>query len=166
MQDVAYHLGLHTDGDPISGCVRDFRVWYGTDTWEMAEEYLGGRPPAGGGKNYAGVKITWLRQRVQMTPGYGAPPDVLQQYARCYVMMMIEGRLFPRQDQQHRVAAHSIVGLGRSVLEIPPPLHREQARQHGDERVSAAGVIMDIPGIPTLLSTRQKRHGVPSCFTA
>ncbi|MED6158276.1 hypothetical protein PIB30_031234 [Stylosanthes scabra] len=35
------------------------------------------------------------------------------------------------------VAAHSIVGLGRSVLDIPPPLHREQARQHGDERVSA-----------------------------
>ncbi|MED6151834.1 hypothetical protein PIB30_086144, partial [Stylosanthes scabra] len=76
------------------------------------------------------------------------------------------GHLVPRQDQQHRVAAHSIVGLGRSVLDIPPPLHREQARQHGDERVSTPGIIMDIPEIPTILSTRQKRHGVPSCFMA
>ncbi|MED6187566.1 hypothetical protein PIB30_077676, partial [Stylosanthes scabra] len=63
-------------------------------------------------------------------------------------------------------AAHSIVGLGRSVLDIPPPLHREQARQHGDERLSAPCVIIDLPGIPTLLFTRQKRQGLPSCFTA
>ncbi|MED6160960.1 hypothetical protein PIB30_056240 [Stylosanthes scabra] len=75
------------------------------------------------------------------------------------------GRLVPRQDQQHRVAVHSIVGLSRSVLDIPPPLHREQARQYGDEWVSATGVIMDIPEISTLLSTRQKRDGVPACFT-
>ncbi|MED6213233.1 hypothetical protein PIB30_091196 [Stylosanthes scabra] len=29
---------------------------------------------------------------------------------------------------------------------------------------SVPGVIMDIPEIPTLLSTWKKRHGVPSCF--
>ncbi|MED6123356.1 hypothetical protein PIB30_048411 [Stylosanthes scabra] len=112
----------------------------------MAEEYLGGRPPAGGGKNYAGVRMTWLRQRVQMTPGNGAPPDVLRQYARCYIMMMIWGTLFPDKT-------NNIVSL-------------RWARQPGDEWVSAAGVIMDIAEIPTLLSTRQKRDGVPSCFTA
>ncbi|MED6164733.1 hypothetical protein PIB30_093038 [Stylosanthes scabra] len=67
LQDVDYHLGLRTNGDPINGCVRDFRVWYGTETWEMVQEYLGGRPPTRKGKNYAGVKLSWLRQRVQMT---------------------------------------------------------------------------------------------------
>ncbi|MED6169717.1 hypothetical protein PIB30_023926 [Stylosanthes scabra] len=40
--DVAYHLRLRTNGDPISRCVREFRAWYGTDMWEVAEEYLGG----------------------------------------------------------------------------------------------------------------------------
>ncbi|MED6211973.1 hypothetical protein PIB30_078644 [Stylosanthes scabra] len=54
IQDVAYHLSLHTDGDPISGCVRDFDQWYGVGTWQMAQDFLGGRPPPGEGKNYAG----------------------------------------------------------------------------------------------------------------
>ncbi|MED6147589.1 hypothetical protein PIB30_045221 [Stylosanthes scabra] len=61
---------------------------------------------------------------------------------------------------------HSIVGLGRSVMDIPPLVHREQARQHGDERLPSPGDIMDLPEIPPLLSTRQKRHGLPPCFTA
>ncbi|MED6161241.1 hypothetical protein PIB30_058872 [Stylosanthes scabra] len=111
MQDVAYHLGLCTDGDSINGCVRDFQDWYGVGTWDMAHEYLGGRPPAGEGKSYAGVKLSWLRQRVQMTPGDGAPPYVLRQYARCYIMMMIGGALFPDKT-------NNIVSLRRDNLEM------------------------------------------------
>ncbi|MED6123398.1 hypothetical protein PIB30_048821 [Stylosanthes scabra] len=34
--DVAYRLGLRTDGDPISRCVRDFDQRYGVGTWQMA----------------------------------------------------------------------------------------------------------------------------------
>ncbi|MED6174443.1 hypothetical protein PIB30_069038, partial [Stylosanthes scabra] len=60
----------------------------------------------------------------------------------------------------------SIVGLGRSVLDIPAPVHREQVRQLGDERLPTPGDIMDLPEIPPLLSTRQKRHGLPPCFSA
>ncbi|MED6116459.1 hypothetical protein PIB30_100500 [Stylosanthes scabra] len=87
------------------------------------------------------------------------------------------GRLVPRQDQQHRVAAvgpvaarlcllqQPIVGFDRSVLDIPPLVHREQARQLGDERLPTPGDIMDPPEIPSLLSTRQKRHGLPPCFS-
>ncbi|MED6211777.1 hypothetical protein PIB30_076814, partial [Stylosanthes scabra] len=57
---------------------------------------LGARPPLrGGGKNeYAAIKTTWLRDRVRHTPADG-PPDVLRQYARCYILLMIGCWLFP-----------------------------------------------------------------------
>ncbi|MED6224997.1 hypothetical protein PIB30_089487 [Stylosanthes scabra] len=38
--DVAYQLGLRTDGDPISGCVRDFDQSCGVGTWQMAQDFL------------------------------------------------------------------------------------------------------------------------------
>ncbi|QHO07473.1 uncharacterized protein DS421_14g463950 [Arachis hypogaea] len=46
LQDVAYHLGLHANGDPVSGCFRDFHTWYATEAWELVERLLGVRPPA------------------------------------------------------------------------------------------------------------------------
>ncbi|MED6163874.1 hypothetical protein PIB30_084218 [Stylosanthes scabra] len=42
----------------------------------MVHDFLSGRPPSGEGKNYAGVKMTWLRQRVQATPRDGASPSL------------------------------------------------------------------------------------------
>ncbi|MED6141136.1 hypothetical protein PIB30_100351 [Stylosanthes scabra] len=77
----------------------------------MALEYLGGHPPPDEGKSYARVKLSWLRQRVQMTPGDGAPPDVPRQYARCYIMMMIGGALFPDKT-------NNIVSLRHNNLEM------------------------------------------------
>ncbi|MED6147814.1 hypothetical protein PIB30_047279 [Stylosanthes scabra] len=43
--DVAYHLGLRTDGDPVGGCMRDFQEHYQQQPWDMVEQYLGARPP-------------------------------------------------------------------------------------------------------------------------
>ncbi|MED6211393.1 hypothetical protein PIB30_073280 [Stylosanthes scabra] len=72
--DVAYHLGLRTDGDPVGDCVRDFQQWYGRPMWGMVEELLGVRPPLRmGGKNeYAAIKMTWLRDRVRHIPADGS----------------------------------------------------------------------------------------------
>ncbi|MED6118549.1 hypothetical protein PIB30_003765 [Stylosanthes scabra] len=99
LQDVAYHLGLCTDGKLVGGCVRDFQQWYGRSTWGMVEELLGARPPMrGGGKNeYAAIKMTWLRDRLRHTPAAGEP-DVLKQFARCYIMLMIGCWLFPNKS--------------------------------------------------------------------
>ncbi|MED6113832.1 hypothetical protein PIB30_074543 [Stylosanthes scabra] len=59
LQDVAYRPGLRIDGDPVSGCVRDFQQWYRRGTWHIVEDILGAKsPPVGEGKNYAGVKMT------------------------------------------------------------------------------------------------------------
>ncbi|MED6135159.1 hypothetical protein PIB30_043592 [Stylosanthes scabra] len=44
LQDVAYHLGLRTDGDPVGGCIRDFQQHYQQQPWDMVEQYLGARP--------------------------------------------------------------------------------------------------------------------------
>ncbi|MED6210319.1 hypothetical protein PIB30_063019 [Stylosanthes scabra] len=57
--------------------------------------FVGARPPLrGGGKNeYAAIKTTWLRDRVRHTPTDG-PSDVLRQYARCYILLMIGCWLF------------------------------------------------------------------------
>ncbi|MED6137069.1 hypothetical protein PIB30_061454 [Stylosanthes scabra] len=43
--DVAYHLGLRTDGDPVGGCMRDFQEHYQQQPWDRVEQYLGARPP-------------------------------------------------------------------------------------------------------------------------
>ncbi|RYR16538.1 hypothetical protein Ahy_B04g073583 [Arachis hypogaea] len=37
--------------------------------------------------------MTWLRERVRQMPSDTTNPDTLQQYARCYIMLMIEGYL-------------------------------------------------------------------------
>ncbi|MED6213234.1 hypothetical protein PIB30_091197 [Stylosanthes scabra] len=102
--DEAYHLGPRTDGDPTSGCVRDIRVWYGTDTWEMAEQCLGGHPPAGRGRIMLG--------EYDLAEAVSADDSGVRGSAGCAatVCPMLHhdddrGRLVPRQDQQHRVAA-------------------------------------------------------------
>ncbi|MED6138098.1 hypothetical protein PIB30_071108 [Stylosanthes scabra] len=58
-----------------------------------------------------------------------------------------------------------IVGFYRSVLDIPAHVHREQARQLGDERLPTPCDIVDLPEIPPLLSTRQRPDGVSPCVS-
>ncbi|MED6173209.1 hypothetical protein PIB30_057097 [Stylosanthes scabra] len=57
------------------------------------------------------------------------------------------------------------MGFCRSVLDIPAPVHREQARQLGDEQLSTPCDIVDLPEIPPLLSTRQRPYGISPCFS-
>ncbi|MED6146417.1 hypothetical protein PIB30_034331 [Stylosanthes scabra] len=70
LQDVAYHLGLRTDGEPVGGCMRDFQEHYQQQSWDMVEQYLGARPPVppNAPKESFAIKMVWLRQRLQHIP--------------------------------------------------------------------------------------------------
>ncbi|RYR63749.1 hypothetical protein Ahy_A04g021510 [Arachis hypogaea] len=94
LQDVAYHLGLCTDGEPVVECMRDFQTWHQCSTWQWVEDLLGARPPmqSQGRKEGFAIKLAWLRERVQNIPA-GAGDDTLRQYARCYILMLIGGYL-------------------------------------------------------------------------
>ncbi|QHO54161.1 uncharacterized protein DS421_2g54300 [Arachis hypogaea] len=46
LQDVAYQLELCANGEPVSGCFRDFHTWYGTGAWKLVDHLLGARPSA------------------------------------------------------------------------------------------------------------------------
>ncbi|KAL4329691.1 hypothetical protein AHAS_Ahas13G0325400 [Arachis hypogaea] len=72
-----------------------FFIWHRHPTWEWVEDLLGVRPPPQpeGGKQVFGVRTTWLGDRMAHTPD-GAAPETLRQYARCYLMMLIEGFSF------------------------------------------------------------------------
>ncbi|QHO09082.1 uncharacterized protein DS421_14g478220 [Arachis hypogaea] len=96
LQDVAYHLGLHAHGNPV-GCLHDIGRWYGTETWALVEQLLGTRPPvaaqqAAQRKESFTLKLVWLRDRVRQMPQTD-DPETLRQYARCYIMLLIEGYL-------------------------------------------------------------------------
>ncbi|RYQ82471.1 hypothetical protein Ahy_B10g101057 [Arachis hypogaea] len=98
LQDVAYHLGLRADGNPVGGCFRDFQTWYHTGAWGLVERLLGSRPPAvvqqGAQRTEAfSLKLTWLRDRLRQMPPDASNPNTLRQYARCYIMLMIGGYL-------------------------------------------------------------------------
>ncbi|MED6137835.1 hypothetical protein PIB30_068783 [Stylosanthes scabra] len=66
--DVAYHLGLHTDGEPVGGCMRDFQTHYQQQPWNLVEQYL---------------------------ETADADLDTLRQYARCYILLFIGGYIMP-----------------------------------------------------------------------
>ncbi|QHN96843.1 uncharacterized protein DS421_18g622220 [Arachis hypogaea] len=83
LQDVAYHLGLRSHGNPIGGCLRDFGRWYGTETWPMVEQLLGARPPvvvqqAVQRKESFTLKMVWLRDRVRQMPPTDDPETLRQ----------------------------------------------------------------------------------------
>ncbi|KAL4358141.1 hypothetical protein AHAS_Ahas09G0257000 [Arachis hypogaea] len=57
----------------------------------VIENLFDDRPPPQpeGGKQVFRVRMTWLNDRVAYIPA-GAVLDTLRQYARCYLMMLIE----------------------------------------------------------------------------
>ncbi|XP_057740615.1 serine/threonine-protein phosphatase 7 long form homolog [Arachis stenosperma] len=98
LQDVAYHLGLRTDGDPVGGCFRDFQAHYHTRAWEMVERLLGAKllvvvQQGAQRREDFSLKVTWLRDRLRQMPPNTSDLDTLRQYARCYIMLMIRGYL-------------------------------------------------------------------------
>ncbi|MED6225472.1 hypothetical protein PIB30_094065 [Stylosanthes scabra] len=118
----------------------------------MAHDFLGGRPPAGEGKNYSGVKMSWLRERVRATPRHGAFPDVLRPYARCYIMMMIGGALFP--DKTNNIVSLRCVPLLRDFDTC-------SKLSWCSGRLQTPDVVVDLPEIPDLVSTRQRSTSLP-----
>ncbi|MED6135844.1 hypothetical protein PIB30_050446 [Stylosanthes scabra] len=55
-------------GDPIDRAMRDFQTFYRHPTWGWSEELLGDRPapiPEARKQSFS-LKMTWLRQRMQM----------------------------------------------------------------------------------------------------
>ncbi|MED6206861.1 hypothetical protein PIB30_030632 [Stylosanthes scabra] len=102
--DVAYHFGLRTDGDPISGCVREFRVWYGTDTRRWPRNIWADVPRLEGKELCGGED--------DLAEAESADDSGERGSARCAVTVCSmlhhdddRGRLVPQQDQQHRVSA-------------------------------------------------------------
>ncbi|QHO01745.1 uncharacterized protein DS421_13g417800 [Arachis hypogaea] len=82
LQDVAYHLGLPTDGQYISGCLTDFSRFIegGRPPWVWFEELLGVLPLA----NYID----------KFTLPQGADDETVRRYARAYIMMLLSTQLF------------------------------------------------------------------------
>ncbi|RYR00083.1 hypothetical protein Ahy_B07g088138 [Arachis hypogaea] len=88
LQDVAYHLGLCSHGNPVGGAFV---------TLAMVEQLLGAKPPVAAQqavqrKESFTLKLVWLRDRVrQMSPTDNS--ETLRQYARCYIMLLLGGYL-------------------------------------------------------------------------
>ncbi|MED6181270.1 hypothetical protein PIB30_017842 [Stylosanthes scabra] len=76
--------------DPLSAAALD-----------MAEQYLGARPPVAPNvpKESFTIKMVWLQQRLQHIPA-DVNADTLHQYARCYIMLFISGYLMPTRKMQ------------------------------------------------------------------
>ncbi|RYQ93048.1 hypothetical protein Ahy_B09g099305 [Arachis hypogaea] len=73
LQDVVYHLGIRTDGEPVGECLCDFQTWHQRPTWEYVEELLCARPPlptqqGAQRKESFSIKMTWLKDRVWQMP--------------------------------------------------------------------------------------------------
>ncbi|RYR38627.1 hypothetical protein Ahy_A09g043731 [Arachis hypogaea] len=97
LQDVAYHLGLRANGNPVRRCLRDFGRWYHTETWALVEQLLGARRPVAAQqatqrKESFTLKLVWLRDRVRQMPQTN-DPETLRQYGKFYIMLLIGGYL-------------------------------------------------------------------------
>ncbi|QHO48546.1 uncharacterized protein DS421_1g06350 [Arachis hypogaea] len=83
LQDVAYHLGMRVNGEPVGSCFRDFQTWYHTGAWELVECLLGAKPLAvvqqGAQRREAfSLKLTWLQKQVRQMPLVTTDPDTLR----------------------------------------------------------------------------------------
>ncbi|KAL4316330.1 hypothetical protein AHAS_Ahas15G0274300 [Arachis hypogaea] len=133
LEDVAYHTGLRTAGEPVGGCTRDFQRWHGHPTWEWAEDLLGARPPPPQqeGRQVFAVRMTWLRNQVAHIPD-GASPETLRQYARCYLMMLIGGVFI--HGQVGNTCAVEMASTTRGFRSMQPVV-MGQSRDHHNGRI-------------------------------
>ncbi|MED6164134.1 hypothetical protein PIB30_086786 [Stylosanthes scabra] len=70
LQNVVYHLGLCTHGDPIGGAMRDFQQFYRRPSWGIVEQLPGSKHLVNleARKESFLIKITWLRLGLQHIP--------------------------------------------------------------------------------------------------
>ncbi|XP_016199956.1 protein MAIN-LIKE 2-like [Arachis ipaensis] len=151
LEDVAYHTGLRTAGEPVGGCTRDFQRWHGHPTWEWAEDLLGARPPPPQqeGRQVFAVRMTWLRNQVAHIPD-GASPETLRQYARCYLMMLIGGVFI--HGQVGNTCAVEMASTTRGFRSMQPVVMGVRTSLDRDRhcRLHASSFIMDIPQVSVL----------------
>ncbi|MED6215588.1 hypothetical protein PIB30_115170, partial [Stylosanthes scabra] len=74
LEDVAYQLGLTTEGEPVSGCMTGWETFYEGRTMEDLCQQLLGAFPGENDRQAAGkwvVNMTWFRDRVCQGVGNG-----------------------------------------------------------------------------------------------
>ncbi|KAK1258505.1 hypothetical protein QJS04_geneDACA011488 [Acorus gramineus] len=87
LQDVAILTGLPIDGKPVTG-ITDHDDWA-----SVCEELLGVGPPADkikGGK----IFLSWLKETFSIVPDVELDDDILQQYARAYILFVLGSTIF------------------------------------------------------------------------
>ncbi|MED6125831.1 hypothetical protein PIB30_072319 [Stylosanthes scabra] len=148
--DVAYHLGPRADGDPINRCVRNFDQWCRDlvdgpgFSWRTS--------PSRRGEELHWGEDDLVEAAIPVDPAGRRTPRCVA--AICPLLHYDDDRmsLVPRQDQQHCFSEMALV-------------HREQARQFGDERLLTACDLVILPEIPQLLSTRQRPSALSPCVS-
>lgn len=97
LQDMEVIMGVPVDGLPVVGYTSPRTNWR-----DICGEWLGHRPPdreLGGNKNTAvtegpRVKAKWLEDRFSNPLLVDAPKELVQKYARFYIVEMLGGTLF------------------------------------------------------------------------
>ena len=95
LQDVALQLGLHIDGDPVSGCMSLWEHYEGNDILTLCNELLGTVP---GPEHRLGnfVNCYWFEETFKL--GDSPTQDVIACHARAYIMLLFGGLLFSNKS--------------------------------------------------------------------
>ncbi|XLR49595.1 hypothetical protein S83_000267 [Arachis hypogaea] len=98
LQDVAYQLGLRISGDPVSGCMAGWELFYeGRSIVDICQQLLGAVPGPADRQKW-NINLSWFRETVCGNLEEDATPERLLQYTRGYIMQLIGGFLFPDQS--------------------------------------------------------------------
>ena len=92
LQDVAFQLGLHIEGDPVSGCMSSWEHFEGNDIFSLCQELLGVVP----GPEYRWgyfVDCNWFKDTFRLSES--ATQDEIVRHTRAYMMLLFGGLLFP-----------------------------------------------------------------------
>ena len=92
LQDVAFQLGLHIDGEPVSGCISSWEYFEGNDIFSICDELLGA-VPGPEHRNYHFVNCQWFIDA--FTLGDNPTQDIIARHTRAYIMVLFGGVLFP-----------------------------------------------------------------------
>ncbi|XP_057744160.1 serine/threonine-protein phosphatase 7 long form homolog [Arachis stenosperma] len=98
LQDVAYQLGLRISGDPVSGCMAGWELFYeGRSIVDICQQLLGAVPGPADRQKW-NINLSWFRETVCGNLEEEATPERLLQYTRGYIRQLIGGFLFPDQS--------------------------------------------------------------------
>ena len=91
LQDVAFQLGLHIDGDPVRGCMSSWKHFEGNDILSLCDELLGVVP--GPEHHYEHfVNCYWFMETFQL--GDNPTQDIIVCHAREYIMLCLVANYF------------------------------------------------------------------------